>query len=91
MAVTLWREARAGVRCVARRSGVTPSSHSTTRTLSTAGVVSGKTGLVWTLTDEAPALATYSFLPVVEAFSKEAGIDVETKDISLSGVTCPRV
>ena len=41
--------------------------------------------IIYTITDEAPALATYSFLPIVQAFTKPAGIDVETKDISLSG------
>lgn len=41
--------------------------------------------IIYTKTDEAPALATYSFLPIVEAFAKPAGIEVETKDISLSG------
>ena len=40
--------------------------------------------IIYTKTDEAPALATYSFLPIVEAFTKPAGIEVETKDISLS-------
>jgi isocitrate dehydrogenase len=40
--------------------------------------------IIYTLTDEAPALATYSLLPVVQAFSKVAMIDVETKDISLA-------
>lgn len=40
--------------------------------------------IIYTKTDEAPALATYSFLPVVEAFSKQAGIEVETRDISLA-------
>ena len=40
--------------------------------------------IIYTKTDEAPALATYSFLPIVEAFSKTAGIDVETRDISLA-------
>ena len=38
----------------------------------------------WTKTDEAPMLATYSFLPIVKAFLKEANIDIETKDISLA-------
>ena len=42
-------------------------------------------GIIYTITDEAPALATYSFLPIVEAFTAAAGIDVETRDISLSG------
>jgi isocitrate dehydrogenase len=37
------------------------------------------------LTDEAPMLATYSFLPVVQAFASTAGVDVETRDISLAG------
>ncbi|AWL12091.1 Isocitrate dehydrogenase (NADP(+)) [Saliniradius amylolyticus] len=41
--------------------------------------------IIYTKTDEAPALATYSFLPVVEAFSKSAGVDVESRDISLAG------
>ena len=41
--------------------------------------------IIYTYTDEAPALATYSLLPIVEAFSDAAGIDVETRDISLAG------
>ncbi len=39
----------------------------------------------YTKTDEAPALATYSFLPIVQAFAKTANIQLETKDISLAG------
>ncbi len=39
----------------------------------------------WTLTDEAPALATYSLLPIVRAFTKGTGVQVETRDISLAG------
>lgn len=41
--------------------------------------------IIYTKTDEAPALATYSFLPIVKAFTAKAGIDVETRDISLAG------
>ncbi len=41
--------------------------------------------IIWTEIDEAPALATYAFLPVVQKFTKGTGIEVETKDISLSG------
>lgn len=41
--------------------------------------------IIYTETDEAPALATYSLLPIVQAFSAAAGIAVETRDISLSG------
>ena len=41
--------------------------------------------IIYTRTDEAPALATYSFLPVVEAFTGAAGVSVETRDISLAG------
>ena len=41
--------------------------------------------IIYTITDEAPALATYSFLPIVEAFTKAAGVAVETRDISLAG------
>lgn len=41
--------------------------------------------IIYTKTDEAPALATYSLLPIVEAFAKTAGISVETRDISLAG------
>jgi len=41
--------------------------------------------IIYTLTDEAPALATYSFLPIVQAYSETAGISVETRDISLAG------
>jgi len=41
--------------------------------------------ILYTKTDEAPALATYSFLPMVKAFTSKANIDVETRDISLAG------
>lgn len=41
--------------------------------------------IIYTFTDEAPALATYSLLPIVEAFAASADIDVETRDISLAG------
>ena len=37
--------------------------------------------IIYTLTDEAPLLATYSFLPVVQAYASAAGVDVETRDI----------
>ena len=40
---------------------------------------------IYTHTDEAPALATYSFLPILQAFAKAAGVGVETRDISLAG------
>ena len=40
--------------------------------------------IIYTKTDEAPALATYSFLPIVKAFTEAAGIAVETRDISLA-------
>ncbi|MDQ2136745.1 NADP-dependent isocitrate dehydrogenase [Alcaligenaceae bacterium A4P071] len=41
--------------------------------------------IIYTLTDEAPALATYSLLPIVKAFTRSSGIAVETRDISLAG------
>src|SRR3546814_5309579 len=41
--------------------------------------------IIYTLTDEAPALATHSLLPIVQSFAKSAGITVETRDISLAG------
>src|SRR3954470_9480834 len=41
--------------------------------------------IIYTKTDEAPALATYSFLPIVQAFTEHSGIAVETRDISLAG------
>ncbi|WKK22866.1 NADP-dependent isocitrate dehydrogenase [Streptomyces olivoreticuli] len=41
--------------------------------------------IIYTHTDEAPALATYSFLPVVQAYASTAGVTVETRDISLAG------
>ena len=41
--------------------------------------------IIYTHTDEAPMLATYSFLPIVEAFASTAGVQVETRDISLAG------
>ncbi|NKX51130.1 NADP-dependent isocitrate dehydrogenase [Arthrobacter deserti] len=41
--------------------------------------------IIYTHTDEAPMLATYSFLPIIEAYAPTAGVEVETRDISLSG------
>jgi isocitrate dehydrogenase len=41
--------------------------------------------IIYTHTDEAPLLATYSFLPIVQAYAKTAGVEVETRDISLAG------
>ena len=41
--------------------------------------------IIYTLTDEAPRLATSAFLPVIRAFAAPAGINVETSDISLAG------
>jgi isocitrate dehydrogenase len=41
--------------------------------------------IIYTQTDEAPALATYSLLPIVQAFTKSSGVVIETRDISLSG------
>jgi len=46
--------------------------------------MSNKATIIYTKTDEAPALATRSFLPIVKAFTKTSGITIETKDISLS-------
>lgn len=47
--------------------------------------MSNTSKIIYTKTDEAPMLATYSFLPIVQAFTASAGIDVETRDISLAG------
>jgi isocitrate dehydrogenase len=41
--------------------------------------------IIYTYTDEAPALATHSLLPVIEAYAKKAGVGIETRDISLAG------
>src|SRR5829696_7988337 len=41
--------------------------------------------IIWTEIDEAPALASYSLLPIVQAFTKGTGVGVETRDISLAG------
>ena len=41
--------------------------------------------IIYTKTDEAPALATYSLLPIIKTFTSSAGIDVELRDISLAG------
>jgi isocitrate dehydrogenase len=41
--------------------------------------------IIYTHTDEAPMLATHSFLPIIQAFASTAGVDVQTRDISLSG------
>ncbi len=47
--------------------------------------MSDRPTIIYTKTDEAPALATYSFLPIVQAYTKHSGIAVETRDISLAG------
>ena len=47
--------------------------------------MSRPTPIIYTWTDEAPALATHAFLPVVSAFAGAAGVPIETRDISLSG------
>jgi isocitrate dehydrogenase len=41
--------------------------------------------IIYTYTDEAPLLATYSFLPIVSAYAQKAGVEIETRDISLAG------
>src|SRR5580700_4202994 len=41
--------------------------------------------IIYTQTDEAPLLATYSFLPIVSAYARKAGVEIETRDISLAG------
>src|SRR6266496_2030084 len=41
--------------------------------------------IIYTHTDEAPLLATYSFLPIISAYASTAGVAVETRDISLAG------
>ncbi len=41
--------------------------------------------IIYTKTDEAPLLATYSFLPIVSAYARKAGVEIETRDISLAG------
>ena len=43
------------------------------------------TKITWTKIDEAPALASYSLLPIVQSFTKGSGIEIEVKDISLAG------
>ena len=48
-------------------------------------VMSKQPTIIYTKTDEAPALATYSFLPIIKAFTTPAGINVELRDISLAG------
>jgi len=41
--------------------------------------------IIWTKTDEAPLLATYSLLPIIRAYTRGSGVDIETRDISLAG------
>lgn len=47
--------------------------------------MSNEAKIIYTITDEAPMLATYSLLPIVQAFTAQAGVNVETRDISLAG------
>ena len=51
--------------------------------------MSTKSKIVYTKTDEAPGLATRSFLPIVKAFTKTSNIEIEVKDISCSAI-CQR-
>lgn len=44
-----------------------------------------KSNIIYTLTDEAPMLATHSLLPIIRTFAKQAGVSIETRDISLAG------
>src|SRR4051794_5534297 len=44
-----------------------------------------KSKIIYTHTDEAPALATYSFLPIIQTFARACDVDVELRDISLAG------
>lgn len=48
-------------------------------------MTTGKSKIIYTITDEAPALATQSLLPIIEAYAAKAGVAVETRDISLAG------
>ncbi|MEL6823731.1 MAG: NADP-dependent isocitrate dehydrogenase, partial [Calditrichota bacterium] len=48
-------------------------------------MTTSKAKIIYTITDEAPALATHSFLPIIKAFTGAAGVAVETRDISLAG------
>ena len=48
-------------------------------------MTSNTSKIIYTITDEAPALATHSFLPIVKAFTASSAIDIETRDISLAG------
>src|SRR3954467_15887423 len=63
---------------VTPQPGVEGQSRFVRRHMSTAKII-------YTHTDEAPALATYSLLPIIQAFTSAAGIVVETRDISLAG------
>ncbi len=44
-----------------------------------------KSKIIYTITDEAPALATHSLLPIIKAFTASSGVAIETRDISLAG------
>ena len=51
--------------------------------------MSAEPTIIYTLTDEAPMLATYAFLPIVRAFAEPAGIKIETSDISVAAASWP--
>jgi len=51
----------------------------------TGGIVAADSTIIYTYTDEAPLLATYSFLPIISAYAGTAGVSVDTRDISLAG------
>ncbi len=64
-----------------------PALHAFTRATDDFDLMSKSPSIIYTWTDEAPALATHAFLPVVRAFAGATGVPVETRDISLAGRT----
>ncbi|MDC0246227.1 NADP-dependent isocitrate dehydrogenase, partial [Deltaproteobacteria bacterium] len=46
---------------------------------------SRKAKIIWTKTDEAPMLSSYSILPIIQAYTQDTGISIECRDISLAG------
>ena len=74
--------------CLGNVTRTTDPTHKESETSSVAmeeAMTDTTSKIIYTHTDEAPALATYSFLPIVEAFTDACGVAVETRDISLAG------
>ena len=74
-----------GAKRLMEQEGVQSKQSAPKKQTQTTNTIMSKSKIIYTITDEAPMLATHSFLPIVKAFTSPAAISVETRDISLAG------